>query len=180
MRLIAALWLLLMCSACGVAAQPEGAKTVAAFEIPLPTERERAEFIAIVRDAAEAEGHHLDAADEEELRDTASAIPEARMTVHAAVWRGSDDDEPLATIMDQADHLGLVWIMFSKGEDPDLNRRFQERAMKAIMNRWPNTLSLPIMPNGAIPLHGDLVRTPTGYEVSPAEASKYELRETDR
>lgn len=98
--------------------------------------------------------------------------------MHAAVWRGSDDDEPLATIMDQADHIGQVWIMFSKGEDPAVNRRFQDRAMHAILDRWPNTLTLPIMPSGAIPLHRDLVRTPTGYEVNPAAASKYEPQET--
>lgn len=178
MRLIAGLSLLLLCFGCGIAPQPESAETVAAFEVPLPTEQERAEFLAIVRNAAEAEGHHLDAASQEELRQTASAIPAAKMTVHAAVWRGPDDEEPLATIMDQADHIGQVWIMFSKGEDPNLSRRFQERAMTAIIDRWPDTLTLPIMPNGGIPLHRDLVRTPAGYEVNPAAASQYELQET--
>jgi hypothetical protein len=86
---MAALWLLFACSACGAAPQPESAETVSAFEVPLPTERDRSEFLTIVGDAAEAEGHHLDAASSEELRDSANAIPQAKMTIHAAVWRGS-------------------------------------------------------------------------------------------
>jgi hypothetical protein len=34
---------------------------------------------------------------------------------------------------------------------------------------------LPIMPTGAIPLYGDLVRTPNGDIVNPSEARKYRL-----
>ena len=52
---------------------------------------------------------------------------------------------------------------------------FRERAMHEIMLRWPITLSLPIMPTGAMPLPRDLVRTPNGYVVDPSEAHKYEL-----
>jgi hypothetical protein len=46
---------------------------------------------------------------------------------------------------------------------------------REIMLRWPNTLTLPIMPTGAIPLHRDLVRMPGGYIVNPSEAHKYQL-----
>jgi hypothetical protein len=95
------------------------------------------------------------------------------MTIHATVWRGEKDDDSEAVIMDQHDHLGQVWIMFSQGEDPQLATRFRQRAMREIMARWPETLSLPIMPNGAIPLHADRVRTPEGYIVDPAAVSKY-------
>jgi hypothetical protein len=173
MRWIAVAALALNCAACGVAPQPESSETVAAFEIPLPTESERAEFLALVSEVAEAEGLHVDAATPDELRQTANAIPEAEMTIHAAVWRGTEDNDSEAAIMDQADHLGGVWIMFSKGEAPALARRFRDRAMNKITQRWPTTLSLPIMPNGAIPLSDDLVRTPTGYEVKPSAAAKY-------
>jgi len=41
--------------------------------------------------------------------------------------------------------------------------------MREIMQRWPCTLSLPIMPTGAIPLHGDLVRTSNGYMVAGSD-----------
>ncbi len=78
--------------------------------------------------------------------------------------------------MDAHDHLGQVWIMFSKGEDQALSSRFREDALREIKLRWPDTLSLPIMPTGAIPLARDLVRTPNGYIVNPTEAYRYQLR----
>lgn len=122
---------------------------------------------------ARAEGLHIDSATRQELQRTAEIIPAAEMTIHATVWRGEKDDDSEAVIMDQHDHLGQVWIMFSQGEDPQLATRFRQRAMREIMARWPETLSLPIMPNGAIPLHADRVRTPEGYIVDPAAVSKY-------
>lgn len=78
--------------------------------------------------------------------------------------------------MDQHDHLGQVWVMFLRGEDPPLATRFRDRVMREIMVRWPETLSLPITANGRIPLHGDLVRTAEGYVVNPAAASRYAER----
>lgn len=162
-------------SAC-VVEQPESARTVAAYEVPLPSEQDRTEFLSVVSEVARAEGLHLDSATQQELRRTAETIPTAEMTVHAAVWRGETDDESEAVIMDQHDHIGQVWIMFSLGEDPQLATRFRERVMREITARWPETLSLPIMPNGVIPLHADLVRTPDGYIVDPAAAPKYAER----
>lgn len=64
--------------------------------------------------------------------------------------------------------------MFFKSGDPTLAGRFRMRAMHAIMSRWPRTLSLPIMPTGSIPLHWDLIWTPKGHIVDPAEARKYD------
>jgi len=114
-----------------------------------------------------------------QLKQQAEAIPAVEMTVHATVWRGSNDDEAVAVAMDQRDHLGQVWLMFSRGENPALTSRFRERVMREIMLRWPSTLSPPIMPTGAIPLHGDLVRTPNGYIVNLSEAHKYRLDATE-
>lgn len=95
------------------------------------------------------------------------------MTIHAAVWRDADDKESVATIMDFHDHLGKVWIMFAKGTNEQLNRGFRDHAMQEIRRRWPATLSLPIMPSGAIPIYADLLLTPNGYIVKPSEAYKY-------
>jgi hypothetical protein len=148
---------------------------VAAFEVPLQSEADRTEFLAVLRAAAKAEGMHVDAASREQLESEAKVSPQFEMTVNAAVWRGANDDEAIASAMDQHDHLGQIWITFSKGKDPTLSSRFRERAMHEIMLRWPSTLSLPIMPTGAIPLPRDLVRTPNGYVVNPSEAHKYEL-----
>jgi len=179
MRWIATLAICVVITGCG-AAQPESARTVAAFEVPLQSEADRNQFLAVLRAAAEAEGMHVDAASSQELEKEAKIRPEFEMTMHAAVWRGSNDTEAVASAMDQHDHLGQVWITFFRGEDPTLASRFRERAMREIMLRWPSTLSLPIMPTGAIPLHRDLVRTPNGYIVNPSEAHKYDLQLTER
>jgi hypothetical protein len=165
---------------CGVTTQPESAKTVAAFEVPIPSEADRNQFLSVLRVAAATEGMHVDVASDEELEREAAVSPAFRMTMRATVWRGVNDDEPVASAMDQPDHLGQVWIAFFKGENPALNSRLRESAMREIMRQWPGTLSLPIMPTGAIPLHGDLIRTPNGYVVNPSEAHKYQLGGTER
>jgi hypothetical protein len=121
---------------------------------------------------------HVDAASDEELEGEAKVSPSFKKTMNAAVWRGSRDDEVIASAMDFPDHLGLVWISFAKGKDPTLNSRFRERAMREIAHRWPGTLSLPIMPTGAIPLPSDLLRTNNGYVVNPSEAYKYDVAGT--
>jgi hypothetical protein len=175
MRWIACLEICMLVSGCDVPPQPEGFKTVAAFEIPLTSEEARTEFLSLLRRAAEVEGMHVDSESEQDLANEAKLIPETEMTIHAQVWRGSHDDEPIATVMDQRDHLGEVWITFSKGKDTGAVNRFRERIMREIRLHWPNTLSLPIMPTGAIPLHHDLIRTPDGYIVDPTAAAKYGL-----
>ena len=162
-------------SACGVAHQSQSNQTVAAFEVPLPSQAERERFLSVLRAIAEDHAMHVDAASQEELERTARVGPEFRMTMSAAVWKGTSDDESIASVMDQPDHLGQVWVMFSRGEDPALNSRFREATMSEVMRNWPDTLSLPVMPTGAIPLHRDLIRTPNGYVVDPTEAHKYAL-----
>jgi hypothetical protein len=179
MRWIVTLAICLVTTGCGVA-QPESARTVAAFEVPLTSEAERSQFLSVLRAAAEAEGMHVDAATSSQLKEMAKAGPEFETTMDAAVWRGSNDDEAVASAMDQHDHLGEVWIFFSRGEDPALTSRFRESAMREIVLRWPGTLSLPIMPTGAIPLRRDLLRTPNGYVVNPSEAQRYRLDGTER
>jgi hypothetical protein len=179
MRRIVSVALCAVIIGCGVA-QPESARTVAAFEVPLWSEADRNQFLSVLRAAAEAEGMHVDADSKQEFEERARAIPEAEMTLHATVWRGSTDHEAVALAMDQRDHLGQVWIMFSRGEDPTPANRFRERAMRVIVLRWPDTLSLPIMRTGAIPLHRDLIRTPSGYIVNPSEARKYERADPEK
>jgi len=174
MRWIIAIVIFAVITGCGVAQQPESARTVAAFEVPLPSEADREQFLAILRAAAEAEGMHVDTESKQDLENAARASPLLEMTMNAAVWRGANDDEAMASAMDQHDHLGQVWIMFFRGKDPALSSRFRERAMHAIKRQWPNTLPLPIMPTGAIPLHADLIRTTTGYVVKPSEAHRYQ------
>lgn len=173
MRWLATLGTCVAVTACGVA-QPESARTVAAFEVPLPSETDRNEFLSGLAAAAKAEGMHVDAASTQELEREAKVSPEFEMTMNATVWRGPNDNEAMASAMDHRDHLGRVWIAFFRGQDPTVAKRFRERAMRYITLRWPGTLSLPIMPTGAIPLSRDLIRTPNGYVVNPSEARKYD------
>jgi hypothetical protein len=162
----------LLCATCGVAHQPESARTVAAYEISLPNQTERDEFLSVLRVAARAEGLHVDASDTDELKRLSEVSP---ITIHAAVWRGANDEEALASVEDHADHLGRAWIAFSQGEDPTLATRFRQRAMNKIFERWPATRSLPVMPTGVIPLSRDLRLTPDGYRVAPDAAAGYDL-----
>ena len=159
-----------VCAACGSVEQPKSAKTVAAYEVPLPTASDKRRFIELLTKKAEASGFHVDAAMDEELTATSEVSPQ---TFNATGWRGKDDEEPIASAMDFEDHLGRVWISFSLGEDPVRSRQFREGLMPAIKDGWPDTASLPIMPNGAIPLTRDLIRTPQGYIVNPSAAAKY-------
>jgi hypothetical protein len=154
---IAGIWLVSNNLRRGEAGQPESMKTVAAFEVPLQSKADREEFLSVLRAAAEVDGMHVDAESDTDLVSEATASPNFKMTMKAAVWRGSNDDEAIASAMDQFDHLGQVWLMFSRGEDPAKATRFRERAMHDII------------------LHKDLIRTPTGYIVNPSEAHKYDL-----
>jgi len=164
------LGLSLLCAACGAVEQPKSAKTVAAYEVPLPTASEKRRFLALLTEKSEAAGFHVDAATDEELKVTSEVSPQ---TFNATVWRGKDDEEAIASAMDFEDRLGRVWISFSLGDDPVRSRQFREALVPAIKEGWPDTASLPIMPNGAIPLTRDLVRTQRGYIVNPSAAEKY-------
>lgn len=160
----------LFCSACGVAPQPESAKTVAAFEIPLSSDADRGALLGLMQRTALANGYHVDATGPEDLKRLSEV---STMTFHAAVWRGDDDEEVIASAMDSQDRLGRVWIAFAKGENPVRLQIFRERLMRVVHQRWPETRSLPIMPTGAIPLSTDMVRTSEGYRVKPESAAKY-------
>ena len=160
------------------ARQSESMKTVAAFEVPLPSEADREEFLSVLRAAAELEHMQVYAESNANLASAAKAGQNFQMTMNAAVWRGTNDNELIATALDHFDHLGRIWLMFSRGEDSEINAKFQERAMHEIMLRWPNTLSLPVTPSGAIPGQSVLIRTPNGYVVKPSEIDKYGLTNT--
>ena len=95
------------------------------------------------------------------------------MTFNAAVWRGKNGEEPIASAMDFGDRLGRVWMTLTLGEDPASACQFREALVPAIRDKWPETASLPIMPNGGIPLTEDLMRTSDGYIVKPTAAAKY-------
>lgn len=167
------IWIFLLCAAGGPAPQPESLKTVAAYEVPLPSAADKTRFVSLLQKVAQANGYHVDAASPSELEVLSKVSP---ITFNASVWRG-DDDESMASAMDYPDSIGRVWISFPRGEDPSRSTRFRETLIPEIKRVFPGTSPLPIMPNGAIPLPRDLVRTPMGYEVKPSAASIYQDRD---
>ena len=167
-RFATKLILLLAVASCGPVTQPKSAQTVAAFEVALPTEGERARFLQLLAQVAESEGFHVDARTADELRVESEIAP---MTINAAVWRGENDDEPIANVLDVT-RPGYAWLTFSLGENPSKSRRFQTRAMKAIRAEWPSTKELPIV-NGGIPNPRDLILIGSSYVLDPKAAATY-------
>jgi hypothetical protein len=123
MRWIASLAICAPLVACGPTAQPESAKTVAAFEVPLSSEADRSQFLAVLRAAAAPEGMHVDAENSENLKAEAKVGPNFEMTMKAAVWRGVNDDEAVASAMDQFDHLGHVLDNVLAGKRSNANEQ---------------------------------------------------------
>ncbi|WP_265528808.1 hypothetical protein [Sphingomicrobium marinum] len=157
-------------TACDIVEQPESAETVAAYEVYVPSADDKARLHTIFENTAQNHGFHLDAASSTDL-DVMSQV--SRISFNASIWRGENDDEIMMSAMDFEDRLGRVWMSFPKGEDPSRSTRFRNDLMKNVKSEFPETLSLPIMPTGAIPLTRDLIRTEDGYIVDPAEAHRY-------
>lgn len=145
----------ILCVGCGSTKQPEWTKTVAAYEVPLPSAEDKSQFLGLLRMQAAANGYHVDAATQDELRTLSDVSP---ITFNAAVWRGKDDNEAIASAMDFKDHIGRIWLTFSRGQDPKQALQFRKGLMHLVEREWPRTTPLPIMPNGSIPLDNDLNR----------------------
>ena len=171
-RLIRAILALpLLNAACGPVEQPKWLKTVVAYEVPVPNAADKARLVGILRKDAAAEGFHVDVETEDQLKVQSEVSP---MTFAAGVWRGKNDEEPIANAMDFQDRIGRVWVTFALGQYPARSARFREAVVSDIKGAFPEAASLPIMPNGGLPLTRDLIRTPSGYTVNPSAASKYE------
>lgn len=54
------------------------------------------------------------------------------ITINAAVWRGKSDNEAVASVMDDPDHLDLAWLTFSLSEEPALTTRFRDGSLLGI------------------------------------------------
>jgi hypothetical protein len=138
MRWMASFLICMVIAGCGVATQPESARTVAAFEVPLPSEADRNEFLSVLRAAAEVEGMHVDAASKAELEREANVSPNFKMTMKAAVWRGSNDDEGVASAMDLITGAG-VWAFMANIHDQQMWLAFVvavSMPFAALANQW--------------------------------------------
>lgn len=152
--------------------QPEGSKTVAAFEVPLTTAVDRADFLAILATEAKAEGLDVKVETAQEMERWAEMSPKLRKSVEAIVYRGGDFLQTEARVSDQF-HFGHVWISFAQGKDPALALRFRDQVMSRTIERWPETLTVPVAQTGSLPHREDLIRTDTGYEINPSRSEGY-------
>lgn len=151
--------------------QPESLRVVAAFEVPLTSAVDRADFLTILTAEARAAGLAVNVETAEEMERWAEMSPELRRSIDARVYRG-DLRQTEAYVSDWTD-LGHPWIAFTQGEEPALARRFRERLMSRTVERWPETLRVPVAQTGAIPNREDLVRGDHGYEIDPAKMAGY-------
>lgn len=152
--------------------QPQSARTVAAFEVPLTTAVDRADFLTILSAEAAAEDLDVKVETAQEMERWAEVSPDLRRSIHAIVYRGGDLRQTEARVTDQF-NFGHVSIVFSRGEDSALARRFRERLMSRTIERWPETISVPVAQTGSLPNTADLVRADHGYEIDPAKTAQY-------
>lgn len=153
-------------------AQPEGSRIVAAFEVPITSAADRADFLAILAAEAKTEGLDVKVETAEEIERWAEMSPTVRKSVGAIVYRGGDFLQTEARVSDQF-YFGHVWISFAQGEDPALARRFRDQVMSRTIERWPQTLAVPVAQTGSLPHREDLVRTDTGYKINPSRLAGY-------
>lgn len=158
--------------ACQPVPQPESLRTVAAFEVPLTTKADRADFMTILNAEAAAEGLNLNVETAEEMERWAEMSPKFRKSIDATVYRAGDLRQTEARVSDQF-HFGHVWMSFTHGGDPTLARRFRERLVARITERWPETLSVPVAQTGSLPHREDLVRGAHGYDINSARMAGY-------
>lgn len=152
--------------------QPKSARTVAAFEVPLRTAADRADFLTILTAEAAAEGMDVKVETASDMDRWAKMSPRLRRSIHAIVYRGGDFRQTEARVSDES-HVGYAWISFSRGEDPALAQRFRDRLMSQTVERWPETLSVPVARTGSLPFREDLIRGDDGYKIDPAKSSGY-------
>lgn len=167
---------LLLLAACGPVDQTN-VRTVAAIEVMLREESNRADLLAILRKHAVKAGDlHVDdvSAKWRAFEDSSRLPRDMHSTFYVGVWRGADDDEAFAHASDRS-HIGRVWLTFPRGAQPERHRRFREPLIAEIRSRWPHARPVPIMPTGALPHAHDLVWTPRGYRVLRAKAGGYGL-----
>lgn len=176
MKTLTALVLALACGAC--VPDQRSVRTVEAVEIPLKSNTDRSDLVTLLRRHASVDGTmHVDDGTKnwrEFERQNGPTLPGGKGTIFVGVWRGKDDDEPVAAADDMG-HPNRAWLTFARGVDADRATRFREAVMADVRERWPDARSLPIMPTGAIPLPQDLKLTDSGYKVARNAAANYEL-----
>ncbi|CAN7292870.1 hypothetical protein LJR164_001485 [Phenylobacterium sp. LjRoot164] len=157
----------------------ESSRVVAVVEVPLRSATDRADLLAMLHAHAREEGQHVDDGSEEwgafqqtlESKDHEASSP-LNKTIYASVWRDRDDKDQEVSV-DDGGHQGRPWLMFFRGERPDLATGARLRLQAKIRARWPDAREVPVMPSGSLPSADDLVWTGEAYAVKPERAAAY-------
>lgn len=160
-----------------VVEQPASFRSVAAVEISLRTPADRNDLLAMLRRHAAAGGLHVDDVSRQvvELQRSDPSFPDfARRSIYVGVFRGTDDDQ-LEVSVDDSGHPGRAWVIFLRGAQVAAATRLREELLGNIRQRWPDVPSVPVLPDGGLPLADDLVQTPTGYRIMRSRAAGYNL-----
>lgn len=170
-------FLLLALSACSAHAVSDDQPPIAAIEVLTPASDDRADLIALLRQAAPKQGFHVDDGSEQ-WRDFAKVAKDlplpARKKLYAGIWSGKDDDDFIA-MADDGGHNGRSWITVYSGKHGAAAKRFWVDLKAQLIRRWPAARTVPILPSGALPLSDDLQLTPRGYRIKRSAAAKYGL-----
>jgi hypothetical protein len=103
----------------------ESVRRVAAIEVPLRGEADRADLLSLLQRHAERSGLHLDDGSEQwrQFEQEANLIaPQDRLTFNVGVWRGHNDDENEALADDR----------FHPGRVGHLSTRFSARPLQPV------------------------------------------------
>ena len=93
-------------------------------------------------------------------------------TIHVSVWRGADGRD-LEVLVDDGGRQGRPWLMFLRGDQPELATKARLRLLAEIKARWPEARDIPVMPSGSLPLADNLHWTGTAYVVKPGHVVSY-------
>jgi len=169
-----ALLLALLIALTGVSACTEGkvVKTAAAYEVPTSGEADHARLLAVMQKHAAKSGYHIDHASKQDLALRSEAAPR---TFSAAVWAGANDDENIASAMNEPYNSDRVWLTFAVGHNPDQADRFRVSLMQEVCAIWPETKELPILNGETIPLPDDLILDGDRYILDPSASHRYKL-----
>ena len=158
---------------------PEASRVVAVVEVPLRDLTDRTDLLDMLHAHASEEGQHADDGTEEwiEFRQSFPAddreVPSILdKTIYVSVWRDAKDKDQELSV-DDGGHQGRPWLMFFRGEKPELASGTRLRLQAKIKARWPDARDVPVMPSGSLPSADDLVWTGEAYVVKPERAAAY-------
>lgn len=145
-------------------------KKSAAYEVPVQSDEDREQLLAVMQEHASRFDYHVDHATDEELAAQSAVSP---ISFNASVWAGASDEEFIASAMSPPGTKERVWLSFNVGKDPARMAQFRASLMQEVRAAWPDTKELPILRGETIPLPQDLAVEGDKYVLKPSAAARY-------